>query len=132
MEFNLSRLSAWFIVIFGLAVIGWAVFSSYGFFTGQKDFPEIFKSSAVQTGQTQAVQKTEAPAVIKDQAAAQAAVQEQMLQAFSGKLSELFPADSVLKVSNMAAWIAFATFLVFAGGQIAGIGVKILVDIGKA
>jgi len=128
MAINLTKILAWLIVIIGLAIIGWSVFLSYSFFTGQKDFPEVFKPSVEQAGQTKTVQNPVDLGAVKDQVSAQAAAQQQMQQTLSESLSKMIPADSIFKFSNMTAWIAFATFLVFAGGQMAGIGVKILID----
>jgi hypothetical protein len=132
MELSYTKILAWFIVVAGLAVIGWSIFSSYDFFTGKKDFPEVFKPSVEQAQETPAVQKTADVSTAKTQAEAQAiaqaAVQEQIQQSMSENISKMFPADSVFKLSNMTAWIAFATFLVFAGGQISSIGAKILAN----
>lgn len=120
---NFGKLSAWLIVIAGLSVIGWTIFSSYGFFTGQKIFPQVFKPVA-----EEAQLKTAITAAPKDSAEAQAFAQVKMQQAIGESVSKLFPAEAVFQLLNMTSWIIFASFLVFAGGRIAGIGVKLLAN----
>ncbi|MFA7714614.1 MAG: hypothetical protein WCX77_00695 [Candidatus Paceibacterota bacterium] len=128
MALNFSKLSSWLIVIVGLLVIGWTVFSSYDFFSGQKSFPQVFKQTAAEGSQKEVQQKTAVSAAPKDQAEAQALAQAQMQQTIGESISKLFPAETTFQVLNMTSWIAFASFLVFAGAQIAGIGVKLLIN----
>jgi hypothetical protein len=127
MNFNFGKLSAWLIVIAGLSVIAWTIFSSCSFFTGQKSFPQVFRPVASEEIQEDAQKKT-AIILPKDTTEAQVFLQSQAQQLAAESISKLFPAESVFQFLNMTSWIAFASFLVFAGAQIAGIGVKLLVN----
>ena len=128
MNFNFGKLFAWLIVIIGLSVIVWAILSSYDFFTGQKSFPQVFKPVAAEEIQKDAQQEKTVVVLPKDTTEAQVFLQSQAQQLAAENISKLFPAESVFQLLNMTCWIAFASFLVFAGGQIAGIGVKLLVN----
>lgn len=100
-----------FIFLFcGLAIIIYGLYSSYGIFTAKKDAPVIFempKQSAVQKG-------------------AADDLQAQLQGLLGDQLKGLMPADSIPQLLNLLSWSIFAGILTFAGGQIAGLGIKLL------
>lgn len=129
MVFNYTKLFAWLIIAAGLLMIIWAVFSSYDFFTGRKDFPQVFKPAAEEPLKT-SLQKESVVILPKNETEAQIFLQNQAQQMAMESIANLFPAETIFKFMNMASWIAFVSFLVFAGSRISGIGIKLLV--GKA
>lgn len=136
MSFNFSKIAAWLIVVAGLAIIFWSVTSSTDFFMGKKDFPQVFKAPtpvAETVSQQPAASKTKTTAATALTAEAlqqqmQESMQESIKQTMGDAISNMMPTDSVIKILNMSSWVAFASFLVFAGAQIAGVGAKILVN----
>ncbi|MFA5387595.1 MAG: hypothetical protein WCX23_03145 [Candidatus Paceibacterota bacterium] len=125
MDPNFTKLSAWLILAAGLSLIGWTVFSSYDFFMGKKDFPQVFKPA--EQGEVKKVQQNQEIAVLpKDSTEAQIFLQNQAEKIAMENISNIFPEETIFQFINMASWTAFATFLIFAGGQISGLGIKLL------
>lgn len=102
----------WVLLAVGLLVIGQTINLSYLYFGAKADFPAVFKIQATQ-------QATTSNANLQD---AQAQVQQSMMQA----LENVLPGGSVAKLLNMISWSVFATFLVYAGAKICGIGIQLL------
>lgn len=95
----------------GLAIIVYGLYSSYEIFTAKKEPPILFEipeqSSVIQKGTAQDLQA--------------------QLQGLLGEqLKGILPADSVPKLLDLISWSIFAGILVLGGGQIAGLGVKLL------
>lgn len=87
----------------GLIVILYGLYSSYNIFTVKNQAPEIFteqKSTVLPSGQI-----------------------EQLLQE---QLKGLLPTDSIPQLLNLMSWSIFAGILILGGGQIAGLGIKLL------
>jgi hypothetical protein len=92
----------------GLALIGWTLYSSYNIFTGKAAAPEIF--SAPEEENSLWSEKT---------------TEEQMIEV---QMRKVFPVDAEVfpNLFNLVAWSILAFILIFAGGQIAGLGIKLL------
>ena len=93
----------------GLSVIFYGLYSSYDIFTGKKEAPAIFDEAE------QSVSKTS----LQDP-------QAQLQEMIGEQLKGLLPADSVPNLLNLFSWSIFAGILVLGGGQISGIGIKLL------
>lgn len=93
----------------GLAVILYGLYSSYNIFTAKEPPPEIFRveEKVVQKGGPQ-----------DTQAQLQGLLQEQ--------LKGMLPAGSLPGLMNLISWSIFAGILTFSGGQIAGLGIKLI------
>jgi len=96
------------LIILGLAVIFYGLYSSFNIFTGKASPPEIF----------------EAPSVAKSVGSQD--VQAQLQNMIQEQLRGMLPVGSVATFLNLASWSVFAGILVFGGAQIAGLGVKLL------
>jgi hypothetical protein len=119
---NLFRkIIGWLLLFAGLAIIFWAIWSSYHIFTGAKEVPTLFKS-----GESAAVSLSPQPTpgvMEKDlQEQAQKIIQGQIGE----QLKEMMPADFISKIFNLFAWAIFVGLLVFAGSHIAGVGIKLM------
>jgi hypothetical protein len=105
-----SKLVGWLVFIGGLLLIVWAIYSSYNIFTAKTAVPEIFETpqqAITQTGGTQDVQS-------------------QLQNMMSEQLKGFLPADSMVKILNLTCWSILAFILIFAGTQIAGLGIKLI------
>ena len=108
----------WILLAAGLIIIGQAIDKSGRYFGGKAEFPAVFK--------TQANPAITEPAVKNPGTGSQQDLQNQMQQAVNQAMGDIVPAESVTKTFNMVAWLAFASFLVLAGGKVAAIGVQLL------
>ena len=99
------------ILILGLALIFYAIFSSYNIFTGKSQPPDIFKAVS---------QKLASPS----QGAA--SPQEQVQSMVQQQLEAMLPADTLQKVLNLLSWSFFAWILILGGAQVAGLGINLL------
>lgn len=106
----------WFLVLGGVSLIAWTLFSSWQIFSGEKGAPQIFQSS-------QAAPKRQVPGGTQN---LQAPAQELVAETLREQLKEFFPADSTPKLLNLISWSILATIFLFGGGQIGGIGANLL------
>ena len=99
------------LLLVGIAIIGWALYSSYNIFTGQTPVPELFKIT----------EKT----LPKDKGGT-LDIQTQMEEMLQEQIRGLLPADTVPKILNLIAWSMLAGLLILGGGQISGLGIKLI------
>lgn len=96
------------LIIIGLAVIFYGLYSSFNIFTGKEVAPEIFKTPAAQ------------------KSVGSQDIQAQLQNMLSEQLKGLLPAGSIATLFNLASWSVFAGILVLGGAQISGLGIKLL------
>jgi len=119
-----TKLFGWGLLIAGLLIIGWTLFSSYNIFTGKAVAPEIFKAETKETElPTQA--KTKTPTT-------QAELQKDMEKMIGEQLKGILPADTIPKMLNLAVWSMLAFILIFGGSQISTLGIKLINPIRKS
>lgn len=116
MHLHLQQIIGWVLVFGGLAVVFYGLYTSFFIFTGQKEAPELFSSK----------EQSVAASMPSLQAGSTAEAQELAAQLLQQQLGGIFPADSINRSFNLVAWSIFAWILIMGGGQIAGIGVKLL------
>jgi hypothetical protein len=91
------------LLLAGLAVIFYGLYSSFNIYTAKAPAPEIFeaeKSSKTATDEVQAM------------------IQEQ--------LKGMLPAGSIVDMLNLASWSVFAGILIFGGAQVSSLGIKLI------
>jgi len=97
------------LLILGLAVIFYSLYSSFNIFTAKTAPPAIFtledEVSPSQTG----------------------GIGTELQEMISQQLKDILPSESISGLLNLIAWSIFASMLIFAGGQIAGLGIKLYV-----
>ena len=108
MEFTVRTLLAWILIVSGLTIVFLDILSSYYYFTAQKEFPQVFYAPKVST-------------VVEAQTTNLNA-QEQVTNMVKNQLKELIPENTVAQLLNMSSWIIFASFLLWAGGKLIGLG----------
>ncbi len=120
---KLKQTIGWILIAVGVAAILWGAWDSYQIFTAKKEAPQIFKIAAVQnqtTGNTNTSNKNLTAEQIQEQ------LQQQMQQAVKDSFSQMLPLDSMPKIFNLLTWSIFMGILIFAGGKISGIGIRLL------
>jgi hypothetical protein len=120
---TIKDIFGWVLILAGLAVIGWSIYFSYQFFFVKAEFPALFKFPAAAQN---VAPETKQNIATDSQADVQAQMQKEIGQATNQAVSNMLPADSISKLLNSIAWSIFATFLVYTGAQIAGIGIKLI------
>jgi hypothetical protein len=111
MSISLKQFSGWVLLLAGLAIILWTLYSSYNIFTAKTEAPEIFKAT-----------KKEAVSPKKGTQDLQA----QMEKMIEEQLKGILPVDFLPRLLNLIAWSIFAGILIFGGTQIAGLGIKLI------
>ena len=101
---------AWVLIILGLAIITWSIFSSYEIFTAKTKVPQVFQP----TGKNE---------VLPEEFLTP---EEQMENMIGERLEAMLPADFSLRLFNLIAWSVFAMILFFGVGKISEIGIKLL------
>jgi len=108
----MKKIIGWFLLIAGLVIIFWVIYSSYQIFTAKTEAPEIFK-----------VTKTE---VSQQQAGGGLSPEEAMQKTIESKLGEIIPEDFLPRLFNLIAWSILAIILFFGGCKISEIGIKLI------
>ena len=97
----------------GLAIIFWAIYSSYQIFTAKTEVPKIFKT----TGEEETVYQGPGKGIIS---------QEAIGEMIGEQLKGILPSDFLPQLFNLIAWSIFAMILFFGGCKISEIGIKLI------
>ncbi len=107
-----NKIIGYILLMVGLSLIFWIIFQSYQIFTDKVSAPIIFK--------VQAPQQTSSQNISSD-------AQKQFDQAIQKQLAQMLPVETLPKVLNLISWSVFAGILIFGGGKITGLGIKMIV-----
>ena len=123
-----SKIMGWALLVIGIGLIAWSVYSSVLIFTNIKETPQIFKLPAGQGAQC-----PQCPVVISDQTKTQQQIEglqsqiNKMIEGqLKGQINNIIPPELIYKIFNLVAWAFFAGLLIFAGGQISNLGAKLI------
>ena len=108
---NYSKVVGWILLIAGLILVIWTLYTSFSIFTARADAPEFFE-----------IPKEEALSQ-KEQTGD---IQAQMQQLIEEQLKGVIPVDSIIKLLNLAVWSMLAFILIFGGTQISSLGIKLV------
>ena len=108
---NTRQIIGYVLLAVGVGIIGYALFASYGIFTGNSEAPKIFQEPAVEPIGRVATGSDE---------------EQQIENLLREQLAKLLPQDTIVKTLNLFAWSILAGIFIFGGGQIAMLGVKVL------
>ncbi len=115
---NFTKIIGWVTFLAGGLIIGYTLYSSYNIFTAKSPVPEFFKFEQGGT-QTSGAQKG---GILT----AQEQLQQQIGQMLGEQLKGLMPVDFLPKISNLIVWSMLAGILIWGGGQISNLGIKLL------
>lgn len=111
-----TKIFGWVLLLAGVAIISWTLVFSYDIFTGKELAPEIFSSSAENNGGS-AVAPGEGGGMD---------IQAEMEKIIGEQLKGILPVDTLPKLLNLAVWSMLAGLLIFGGGQISNLGIKLI------
>ena len=105
-----KQIIGYFLILLGLIIVFASLFASYQVFTGTRAVPEIFKTSEKADSKNNA-----------------SSIEKQIEETVQKQISQILPSDSVTRLLNLISWSILAGILLLGGGQVAGIGVKLIV-----
>ena len=108
MSFN--KILGYLLLFVGLGIIFWTLYNSYGIFTGRITAPQIFEVS-------------EAEPVSKSKAQD---LQSQMEETVREQFKNMLPPDLLPNLFNLVSWSIIAGILIFGGGRVSNIGIKLI------
>jgi len=111
-----EKIFGWVLLVAGVLIIGWTLYSSFNIFTGKAETPAFFEMPA---------EEIETPAAKGKVPATPEELQEEMGKMISEQLKGFLPTDTVPKMLNLVVWSMLVGLLIFGGGQIAGLGIKL-------
>lgn len=114
---NVQKILGFALIAGGIGIILYSLYASFTFFTGSATPPEIFSLSAMQTEEKN--RDTSLSLNPQD-------LPLQLTQLLQGQLKGLVLPNTVPIILNFTIWSMFAGLLMLGGGQIAGIGIKLL------
>jgi len=107
-----TKIFGWVLLVVGVAIIGWALYSSFNIFTAKAALPEFFGMPAEEQ--------------IPTQKGATQDVQAQLQEMIGEQLKGILPADTLPKLLNLIVWSILAWILIFGGSQLSSLGIKLI------
>ena len=115
-----KKIIGWVLLGFGVLIIFWTLYSSYNIFIAQKPAPEIFKPPKIE--------ETPIPQQNQNNFLSIEDIQQTIGKTIEEKLKNIIPPELLPKIFNLLSWSIFAGILVFGGGKISGIGIRLLIE----
>lgn len=103
---NVQKILGFALVAGGIGIILYSLYASFTFFTGSATPPEIFSIEALDSQARE--------------------MRNPVSQLLEEQLHGLLPAGLIPKMLNLTVWSIFSGLLMLGGGQIAGLGIKLL------
>ncbi|NOQ67870.1 hypothetical protein GQ568_00325 [Patescibacteria group bacterium] len=143
MDTGSNKIVGYLLLAVGLVIIFWSTYASYNIFTAKKEAPKVFsynsegvidldsKDENVENVGAINIDKSKLtdPNYLKSLEAGQKVQAESMIKDhISGQLKEIIPDEFILKLLNLSSWSLFVFILIFAGGKISGLGIKLMKD----
>ena len=111
----MKRIFGWVILIIGILIIIWGIWTSYQIFTGGIPIYEIFTSEAIEeTSSTGSEINLNLP------------MEQQIQQLIKDQIGQILPQELLFKFFNLGAWWIFMMILMLGGGKLASIGINLL------
>jgi len=107
-----ANILGWILLFAGLALIGWTLFHSYNIFTAKSQPPAFFTIEQKASNPTGKINSQD--------------IQAQLEKMIGEQLKGLLPANTLPNILNLTIWSMLAFILISGGGQISGIGIKLI------
>ena len=105
-----SKLAGWVLLALGIVIILFSLGTSYNIFTGQKEVYLLFP-----IGEEVSFSANKSSSEI-----------EQMQMVVGEQLTKMIPPNALPTLLNLTSWSILAGILVFGGGKISGLGIKLI------
>ena len=106
-----NKISGWILLVLGVAIMLYGIYSSFNIFTNRTPVPEIF------------------PVIQKEQQKTTGAgqdLQAQTEEMIRKQITGIIPVDFLPRLFNLISWSLLAGILIFGGSQIANLGIKLI------
>lgn len=103
---NVQKILGFALIAGGVGIILYSLYASFTFFTGSATPPELFSPEASDPGA--------------------GATGNPISQLLEEQLQGLLPVGLIPQMLNLTVWSIFSGLLMLGGGQIAGLGIKLL------
>ncbi len=123
-----KKIIGWVLLVVGILIIAWGVWSSYNIFTTKEPVPQVFEIPEAYKN-VNSEEKREEPTEENGEEGTISEEEEAQRRAgeiIKEQIAEILPFDFITKFFNLIAWSIFMAILILAGGKIAGIGIKLL------
>lgn len=107
------------LLVLGVFIILWGLYSSYSIFKGDAVLPQVFRSAELM-GEDVVIEESDSIGLTPEE------IQKSMENVVGDQLAKMFPPGVFLKLLNLISWSIFAWILIMGGGKIAFLGVKML------
>jgi len=118
-----KKILGWILLVAGLFIIFWILYSTYNIFTGKTQAPEIFKAEEKKQILSEEEDKTSF--------SFQEETQEEMKKMVEEQIKEMVPSEFMSKILNLISWSILAGILIFGGSKISGIGIRLIKESSK-
>ena len=124
-----KKIAGWALFVLGLLIIFWGLYSSYNIFTAKKEVPKIFKiektAEKEEEKNEEKEEKAESPETLSPEQAQERA-QEEMKEIMEEEIKSIIPSEFISKILNLMSWAVFAGILIFGGGRVSTIGIRLI------
>jgi len=140
METESNKITGYVLLVLGLVVIFFGINSAYNIFTAKKEAPQVFKYNSEELignefREAESIKneividqsRLADPEYVKSIETQQKAMAEELVKNQIGDLlGDIIPQEFIIKLLNLSSWSLFIFILIFAGGKISGLGIKLL------
>lgn len=120
---TLKVFCGWALLFAGVAIICSVLYFSYNVFTAQSEVPEIFSIEEMEEQKDSPVM----PDLSKGTEGMSPEIQQEIMNQMIGEqIKEIFPTAFLSIFFNLIAWSIFAGIAIFGGGQLAGLGIRLI------
>lgn len=113
---NYNKIIGYVLLAAGILLIILTLYHSYNIFTGISQPPLLFK---IEEPVSAVKSQLESGGISQE-------LQEQIKGGVVKQVGQIIPIEAISKALNLFIWSTFAWLLVFAGAQVAGIGIKMV------
>lgn len=114
----LKKITGWALLIAGLIIIFWVLYSSFKIFTAKTIAPEIFRVTEKKEQLLSEERKT-TPFSPEE-------LQDEMKKIIEEQMKEIVPSEFLTKLLNLLSWSIFTGIFIFGGSKISGIGIRLI------
>jgi hypothetical protein len=113
----------WVLLFAGVAIICSTLYFTYNIFTAKSDIPEFFNVAEIEEKKNLPV----LPDLSKGTQGMDPEVQQEIMSRMVGEqINAIFPTAFLATLFNLIAWSIFAGIAIFGGGQLAGLGIRLI------
>ena len=131
----MKTIAGWLLLLVGLTIMLWGLYSSFNIFTAKTEVTELFKmeeqGEAVSLFNREAITASKASGSKAQKTPARGQDIQSQMEAMMGEqikeqLNQILPPNFLPTLFNLIAWSIFAGILILGGAQVSGIGIKLL------